>query len=434
MCLQKLLIAPQGASHVTPNGAAASSVGASSEDVGSDGDAEAAPVRSKAVASVMADAPSTATDQPAKAPPPPGPDNPFEAMPCGSAQPATGSRREETLADDNVVVSHAELKEMKMAREESDRRIVRLEAQLLAAQDPKRHNKIQRGLREERARVDAQKSKRRRVSAGSEDVSSEEDDEGEAEEVPVRASVRMRRHMTVSSSPILQEALDFLPAGKLWKVSIHVVVHQKTCDHVREYLLIDWANEGMTFYPSSKDKTLGVCAITLRLTFNYAGFALATDKTRQGDLNKSLSQWKTKVTGRVRDIALPRIGLWLDDRDARSPWARKKRREAAEDRSIIDGALRLPMVCADDLTLSTWSESKSGMIFASGAFTACAVTAFQQKKVNGTVTVKLYQMAWLEHVVTDTILNWDKRKGRLSNSTGGNAQVVDGLHHVACML
>ncbi|CAI5463150.1 unnamed protein product [Closterium sp. Yama58-4] len=71
------------------------------------------------------------------------------------------------------------------------------------------------------------------------------------------------------------------------------------------------------------------------------------------------------------------------------------------------------------------------MIFASRASTACAVTAFQPKKLNGTVTVKLYQMAWLEHVVTDTILNWDKRKAHLSNSAGGNAQVVNGLHQVA---
>ncbi|CAI6000406.1 unnamed protein product [Closterium sp. NIES-64] len=71
------------------------------------------------------------------------------------------------------------------------------------------------------------------------------------------------------------------------------------------------------------------------------------------------------------------------------------------------------------------------MIFASGAFTACAVTAFQPKKVTGAVTVKVYQMAWLEHVITNTVLSWDKRKAHLSNSAGGNAKVVNGLHQVA---
>ncbi|CAI5467874.1 unnamed protein product [Closterium sp. Yama58-4] len=67
------------------------------------------------------------------------------------------------------------------------------------------------------------------------------------------------------------------------------------------------------------------------------------------------------------------------------------------------------------------------MPFASGAFVACAVAAFKPKKVVGPLTVKLYHLAWLEHVVTDTLVNWEARKGRLSNSACGNAQVVDGL-------
>ncbi|CAI5518344.1 unnamed protein product [Closterium sp. Naga37s-1] len=300
--VQGVASAAQGASQVTPNVAVASSVGAGDEAVGSDGEGEAAPVCSKAVASVIADAPGTANDKADTAPPPPVPDNPFVAMPCASAQQASGSQREETFANDNVVISRAELEALKTARDDSDRRIARLEALLLAAQDLRVQNKRPRGPGEERARGDARSSKRRQVESGSEDASSAEDDEEEAEAEPVRARrERRRRHMTVSSSPILQEA------------------------------------------------------------FKHAG------------------------------------GKGMEE----------------------------------DLTLSTWSESKSGMIFASGAFTACAMTAFQPKRVTGTVTVKLYQMAWLEHVVTDTILNWDKCKARLSNSAGGNAQVVNGLHEVA---
>ncbi|CAI5484420.1 unnamed protein product [Closterium sp. Yama58-4] len=363
-------------------------VGAGDEDIGSDGGGEAAPVRSKAFASVMADVNPTAHDTAAKAPPPPVPDNPFVAMPSGSAQLASGSRREETSTNDNVVISRAELEALKTARDDGDRRIARLEALLLAAQDPRTQNKRQRCPREERARGDARVSKRRRVDSGSKDASSAEEDAVEAEAEPARVRhVRRRRHMTESSSPILQEAFDFMPAGKAWNV---------------RYLL------------------------------HYAGVALAADKVRRDDLNKTLSQWKTELAGRVRDIALQRIGLWRDERDAKSPWKREKRREAAEVRlryRVLDDVNG--WLYTEDLTLSTWSESKTGMIFASGTFTACAATAFQPKKVTGTVTVKLYQLAWLEHVVTDTILNWDKRKGRLSNSAGGNAQVVNGLQEVA---
>ncbi|CAI5965824.1 unnamed protein product [Closterium sp. NIES-64] len=411
--------AAHGASQVSPNAAVASSVGAGDEDVGSDGEGEAAPVRSKAVASVMAEEPSTAKGKAAASPPKPVADNPFEAMPCASAQPASGSRRDETVADDAVVISRAELEALKTARDEGERRIAQLEALLLAINKRETQNKRPRGPREKRAKGDARPRKRRRVESGSEDATSEEGEEEDAEAEPVRARrVVRRRHMTVSSSPILQEAFDFLPSGKAWK---------RTCDHVREFLFIERANDVMTFYPSSHDKTLGLCWVTPRLTMNYAGLALAADKARCADLNKALSQWKTEVTGRVRDIALPRIGLWRNERDRKSPWARKKRREATEVRlryRVLDDV-------NEDLTLSTWSESRTGMIFASGAFTACAVTAFQPKKVTGAVTVKLYQMAWLEHVVTDTVLNWDKRKARLSNSAGGNAEVVNGLHQVA---
>ncbi|CAI5976585.1 unnamed protein product [Closterium sp. NIES-64] len=127
--------AAHGASQVSPNAAVASSVGAGDEDVGSDGEGEAAPVRSKAVASVMAEEPSAAKGKAAASPLKPVAYNPFEAMPCAFAQPASGSRRDETVADDAVVISRADLEALKTARDEGERRIARLEALLLAIND-----------------------------------------------------------------------------------------------------------------------------------------------------------------------------------------------------------------------------------------------------------------------------------------------------------
>ncbi|CAI5984250.1 unnamed protein product [Closterium sp. NIES-65] len=210
--------AAQGASQVSPNAGVASSVGAGNEEVGSDGEGEAAPVISKAVASVMAKETSAAKGKAATAPPKPVPDNPFAAMSCGSAQPASGSRREEAVADDVFVISRAELEALKTVRDDGERRIARLEALLLVANDPKTQNKRPRGPRGERAHGDARPSKRRRRESGSEDATSEEGKKDDAEVEPVRARrVVRRRHMTVSSSPILQEAFDFMPSGKAWK-------------------------------------------------------------------------------------------------------------------------------------------------------------------------------------------------------------------------
>ncbi|CAI5475960.1 unnamed protein product [Closterium sp. Yama58-4] len=97
------------------------------------------------------------------------------------------------------------------------------------------------------------------------------------------------------------------------------------------------------------------------------------------------------------------------------------------------------------------------MPFASGAFTACARAVFKPRMVNGTVTLKLYHVAWLEHMVrkhrghldyrqylgecphvrvyvvcraqvTDAVNHWEERQGRFANSASTNAQIVDGLH------
>ncbi|CAI5474911.1 unnamed protein product [Closterium sp. Yama58-4] len=197
----------------------------------------------------------------------------------------------------------------------------------------------------------------------------------------------------------------------------------RACDLVKDYLFFEKENARITFYPSSDDKTVGVCAVIERLPFDFATLALAADKARRSDLNKALSEWKSGAAGRTRDISCPRMGLFRDERDTRSPWATKKDRTLEEIRSHYGLLLGVD----DPLALSKFGNDREGMPFASGAFVACAVAAFKPKKVVGPLTVKLYHLAWLEHVVTDTLVNWEARKGRLSNSACGNAQVVDGL-------
>ncbi|CAI5947106.1 unnamed protein product [Closterium sp. NIES-64] len=210
----------------------------------------------------------------------------------------------------------------------------------------------------------------------------------------------------------------------------------------------------MSFYPSSAAKSAGLCAVIERLTPTFAALAMAADKACRADLNRTLSDWKTAAAGRVRDIALPKLGLFRDERDASSPWAAPRARSAArvQERLLLtlDGEGKAVNLvgfclggcnimthvwpdgcCADHFVISKWSEDRRGMPFASGAFAACARAAFRPRMVNGTLTLKLYHMAWLEHVVTDAIRFWDTRKGRLSNSAGVNAQIVDGLRECA---
>ncbi|CAI5976856.1 unnamed protein product [Closterium sp. NIES-64] len=137
----------------------------------------------------------------------------------------------------------------------------------------------------------------------------------------------------------------------------------------------------MSFYPSSAAKSAGLCAVIERLTPTFAALAMAADKVCRADLNRTLSDWKTAAAGRVRDIALPKLGLFRDERDASSPWAAPRARSAAR--------------VQERLLLTLDGEGKA---------------------VN---------------LVTDAIRFWDTRKGRLSNSAGVNAQIVDGLRECA---
>ncbi|CAI5518972.1 unnamed protein product [Closterium sp. Naga37s-1] len=191
----------------------------------------------------------------------------------------------------------------------------------------------------------------------------------------------------------------------------------------RVHMFLNRPTSSMTFYPSSDDKTHGVCAVLDRLPHSFACLALAADKSRRADLNKTLSEWKTRAAARVRDIALPKLGLFRDDRDAYSPWAPEKERSIEKIRERIGLGADPP----ETLVLTSWAHDRDGMPFASRAFATCAKAAFKPKKAGLVMTLKVYHLAWLEHVVSDCVLYWEAQKGRLSNSAGGNAHVVDGL-------
>ncbi|CAI5933486.1 unnamed protein product [Closterium sp. NIES-64] len=239
--------------------------------------------------------------------------------------------------------------------------------------------------------------------------SGESDDDGEDDEEDTHGSGG--RHMRIAKSPILQRALAHLPTDKAWK---------RVCELARVHLFLNRPTSSMTFYPSSDDKTHGVCAVLDRLPHSFACLALAADKSRRADLNKTLSEWKTRAAARMRDIALPKLGLFRDDRDASSPWAPEMERSIDKIRERIG-------LGADPPVLTSWAHDRDGMPFASWAFATCAKAAFKPKKAGLVMTLKVYHLAWLEHVVCDCVLYWEARKGRLSNSAGGNAHVVDGL-------
>ncbi|CAI5486665.1 unnamed protein product [Closterium sp. Naga37s-1] len=238
---------------------------------------------------------------------------------------------------------------------------------------------------------------------------------------------------------------------------VYTIRAQRVCELARVHMFLNRPTSTMTFYPSSDDKTHGVCAVLDRLPHSFACLALAADKSRRADLNKTLSEWKTRAVARVRDIALPKLGLFRDDRDASSPWAPEKERSIEKIRERIGlgadrpgechedsrwGRLRVGMLtmsvwrpltltvrmwCAETLVLTSWATDRDGMPFASRAFATCAKAAFRPKKAGLVMTLKVYHLAWLEHVVSDCVLYWEERKGRLSNSAGGNAHVVDDL-------
>ncbi|CAI5476403.1 unnamed protein product [Closterium sp. Yama58-4] len=335
-------------------------------------------------------------------------------------------------APNDAPVTREELHSIRELHEETARAIARLETAFLAK--PKEDSSPKKRRRRKRGSGKGKRRKARRARSTSETASDEEggfDDEDEG-------------HLRHSPSAIMQEALDLLPTDKGWK---------ELCEQARTELFVRRSNAQLTFYPSTAAKTWAICAVVDNLTESYASVTLAACKARRVDLNRSFSDWKTGAAGRVRDIGLPKIGLFRHDRDMKSPWATKARRTLSRIRDRVG----LGDVPAGKLRLSSWSCSREGMPFASGAFTACAHAVFKPRMVNGTVTLKLYHVAWMEHVVrkhrghlddlkylgecphvrlyvvcgaqvTDAVNHWEARQGRFANSASTNAQIVDGLH------
>ncbi|CAI5982977.1 unnamed protein product [Closterium sp. NIES-64] len=298
----------------------------------------------------------------------------------------------------DVRISSWVLEQLIRAQDRSAKENARLEAMFLNAMAERSGGSRKRKARKQRdPEQGCMNPKRKR----GETWSGGSDDDGEDDEEDTHGSGG--RHMRTAKSPILQRALAHLPTDKAWK---------RVCELARVHLFLNRPTSSMTFYPSSDDKTHGVCAVLDRLPHSFACLALAADKSRRADLNKTLSEWKTRAAARVRDIALPKLGLFRDDRDASSPWAPEKERSIDKIRERIG-------LGADPPVLTSWAHDRDGMPFASRAFATCAKAAFKPKKAGLVMTLKVYHLAWLEHV--------EARKGRLSNSAGGNAHVVDGL-------
>ncbi|CAI5520678.1 unnamed protein product [Closterium sp. Naga37s-1] len=242
----------------------------------------------------------------------------------------TNAYRENDAVDthgEEVRVSAGVFRSLLKSQDESAQKVARLETLLLEALA--KSDGGSRRRKAERQRDPGQgcmNPKRQRRGEAVADVE-EDDDKEEDDDYEDMAQIRTRRkHMRSAKSPVLQRALDLLSADKAWK---------RLCELVRVQLFLKKPAATMTFYPSSDDKTYGVCAVIDRLPHSFACLALAADKSRHADLNKMLSEWKTRAAGRVRDIALPKLGFFCDERDEASPWARDNARSLEQIRERI---------------------------------------------------------------------------------------------------
>ncbi|CAI5975434.1 unnamed protein product [Closterium sp. NIES-65] len=329
----------------------------------------------------------------------------------------TNAYRENDAVDthgEEVRVSAGVFRSLLKSQDESAQKVAHLETLLLEAlaksDGGSRRRKAERQRDPGQGCMNPKRQHRNKAVADVEEDDDKEDDNDYEDMAQIRTR---RKHMRSAKSPVLQRALDLLPADKAWK---------RLCELVRVQLFLKKPAATMTFYPSSDDKTYGVCAVIDRLPHSFACLALAADKSRRADLNTMLSEWKTRAARRVRDIALPKLGFFCDEHDEASPWARDNARTLEQIRERIGlGAEE------SDLVPSNWSNDRDGMPFASAAFAACAKAAFIPKKAALPLTLKVYHLAWLEHVVSDSIMYWEQRMGRLSNPAGWNSHVVNGL-------
>ncbi|CAI5992154.1 unnamed protein product [Closterium sp. NIES-65] len=304
---------------------------------------------------------------------------------------------------DDVRISSRVLEQLIRAQDRSAKENARLEALFLNAMAQpsggSRKRKAQKQRDPEQGCMNPKRKRGETWSGGS-------DDDGEDNEEDTHGSGG--RHMRTAKSPILQRALVHLPTDKAWK---------RVCELARVHMFLNRPTSSMTFYPSSDDKTHGVCAVLDRLPHSFACLALAADKSRRADLNKTLSEWKTRAAAQVRDIALPKLGLFRDDRDASSPWAPEKERSIEKIWERIGlGADPPDVVCRNSSADQLGARQGWHAVCLPGVRDMCE-GCLQTKKAGLVMTLK----------VSDCVLYWEARKGRLSNSAGGNAHVVDGL-------
>ncbi|CAI5944327.1 unnamed protein product [Closterium sp. NIES-65] len=285
----------------------------------------------------------------------------------------TNAYRENDAVDthgEEVRVSAGVFRSLLKSQDESAQKVAHLETLLLEAlaksDGGSRRRKAERQRDPGQGCMNPKRQHRGEAVADVEEDDDKEDDNDYEDMAQIRTR---RKHMRSAKSPVLQRALDLLPADKAWK---------RLCELVRVQLFLKKPAATMTFYPSSDDKTYGVCAVIDCLPHSFACLALAADKSRRADLNTMLSEWKTRAAGLVRDIALPKLGFFCDERDEASPWARDNARTLEQIRERIG-----------------LGAEESGK-WCSGAFRHC-------------------------------IMYWEQRMGRLSNPAGWNSHVVNGL-------
>ncbi|CAI5459641.1 unnamed protein product [Closterium sp. Yama58-4] len=318
-------------------------------------------------------------------------------------------------------VTREEFEELRESQKDTAKTMARLESHVLTIISLGEGRKRKGASPGAAASLGREALKRKRQSDDDEESTCDED------ELPAKVA----RHMTSDKSQVVQSALDILPAEKAWKVRLRIVcsgnlmggystaiqmsspystppatiysLSQDVCDLVKDHLCLEAPNEKMDFYPSRDAKNAGVCHVMSTIPPKTATLALDADKSRRQNLNKTLSEYKTGLAGRARGVFLPRMGLFRDDEDRASPWARKKERTGERARKrygipVTDDGASEPALC-------NWHISKEGLPFASGAFSACAIAAFGGKRSDKETTLKLYHMSWLEHLITDAIIN-----------------------------
>ncbi|CAI5486547.1 unnamed protein product [Closterium sp. Naga37s-1] len=189
--------------------------------------------------------------------------------PCGEngseeeqATKAPHSRKRIEAADGQV--TREEFDALRDSQNDTAKTLARLESHVLTIIRLGEGRKRKRASTSAAASLGREASKRKRQSDDDEESTCDED------ELPAKVA----RHARHDKSPVLQTALDILPAEKAWK----------------DHLFLEAPNEKMDFYPSRDAKNAGLCHVVSTISPKTATLALDADKARRQDLNKTLSE------------------------------------------------------------------------------------------------------------------------------------------------